>query len=29
MNTVTECLMAEGGAEVVYALTLTRTRRSL
>jgi competence protein ComFC len=29
MNTITECLMTEGGAEVVYALTLTRTRSSL
>ena len=28
MNTITECLMT-GGAEVVYALTLTRTRSSL
>lgn len=29
MNTITDCLMTEGGAEVVYALTLTRTRSSL
>ena len=29
MNTITECLMTDGGAEVVYALTLTRTRSSL
>lgn len=29
MNTITECLMTDGGAEVVYALTLTQTRRSL
>ena len=28
MNTITECLIA-GGAEVVYALTLARTRSSL
>ena len=28
MNTITECLMT-GGVEVVYALTLTRTRSSL
>jgi len=28
MNTITECLIT-GGAEVVYALTLTRTRSSL
>lgn len=29
MNTITECLMTDGGADVVYALTLTRTRSSL
>jgi len=29
MNTITECLIADGGAQVVYALTLTRTRSSL
>ncbi len=29
MNTITECLTRDGGAEVVYALTLTRTRSSL
>jgi len=29
MNTITECLTKDGGAEVVYALTLTRTRSSL
>ncbi|MGA7520849.1 MAG: hypothetical protein WBW84_00100 [Acidobacteriaceae bacterium] len=29
MNTITECLMTDGGAKVVYALTLTRTRSSL
>ena len=29
MNTITECLMKDGGAAVVYALTLTRTRSSL
>ena len=29
MNTITECLMKDGGANVVYALTLTRTRSSL
>lgn len=29
MNTITESLMTDCGAEVVYALTLTRTRSSL
>lgn len=29
MNTITECLTKDGGAEVVYAVTLTRTRSSL
>ena len=29
MNTITECLTTDGGAQVVYALTLTRTRSSL
>ena len=29
MNTITECLMTDDRAEVVYALTLTRTRSSL
>lgn len=29
MNTITKCLMTDGGAEVVFALTLTRTRSSL
>lgn len=29
MNTITECLTKDGGAEVIYALTLTRTRSSL
>lgn len=29
MNTITECLIKDGGANVVYALTLTRTRSSL
>jgi competence protein ComFC len=29
MNTITECLMTDGGAEIVNALALTRTRSSL
>jgi competence protein ComFC len=29
MNTITECLITDGGAHVVCALTLTRTRSSL